>query len=177
MRQPRGWRAPVAARPVGIMRRARGLSALCLAAAFLWPATVSSADRTIDGTMNNLANPNWGAASDPGSAFYVHLLRVGAAAYGDGVQTPAGASRPSAREVSNGLSAQSGSLVNNRDLTNFVWQWGQFLDHDIDLTEGASPAEAFDIAVPAAIPSSIPSTPARRSFHSTARSTIPAPAS
>ncbi len=33
-------------------------------------------------------------------------------------------------------------------MTDYVWQWGQFLDHDIDLTDGADPAEPFPIEVP-----------------------------
>jgi hypothetical protein len=33
-----------------------------------------------------------------------------------------------------------------------VWQWGQFLDHDIDLTPTSDPVDLFDIAVPAGDP-------------------------
>lgn len=29
-----------------------------------------------------------------------------------------------------------------------LWQWGQFVDHDIGLTEGAEPHESFDVLVP-----------------------------
>jgi peroxidase len=28
------------------------------------------------------------------------------------------------------------------------WQWGQFIDHDMDLTEGADPPEPFPIQIP-----------------------------
>ena len=45
--------------------------------------------RSIDGTGNNLANPDWGAAG-------TDLLRIAPAAYADGVSAPAGADRPSA---------------------------------------------------------------------------------
>ncbi len=41
-----------------------------------------------------------------------------------------------------------GSILNYRNASDFVWQWGQFLDHDIDLTGNAIPAEPFDIPVP-----------------------------
>jgi hypothetical protein len=36
--------------------------------------------------------------------------------------------------------------------TDFLWQWGQFIDHDMDLTEGAVPEEPFPIPVPAGDP-------------------------
>lgn len=39
------------------------------------------------------------------------------------------------------------SIPNTFDGTDFVWQWGQFLDHDIDLTDGAE--ESADIIVSA----------------------------
>jgi hypothetical protein len=68
--------------------------------------------------------------------------------YADGVSAPAGAGRPSARAVSNAVHAQSGSIPNPLGASDFVWQWGQFLDHDIDLTEPAHPSEPFDIPVP-----------------------------
>jgi len=39
-----------------------------------------------------------------------------------------------ARTISNAISLQAESIENRRGATNFLWQWGQFLDHDI--TEG-----------------------------------------
>ncbi|MBT5050703.1 MAG: peroxiredoxin [Rhodospirillaceae bacterium] len=90
--------------------------------------------RSIDGSGNNIANPGWGAAG-------TELLRLAAPAYGDGISSLAGAGRPSARAVSNAVSAQSGPTLNSKGATDFLWQWGQFLDHDIDLTHtGAIPA-------------------------------------
>ena len=113
---------------------------------------VSAGDRTTDGTYNNLANPDWGAASDVVVGRNVQLRRMAAPAYEDGIATPAGSSRPSARVISNTVSAQSDSVLNDRHLTDFVWQWGQFVDHDIDLTEGVYPSEPFNIEVPPADP-------------------------
>ena len=39
-------------------------------------------------------------------------------------------------------------MPNSHGLSDMFWLWGQFIDHDIDLTPGASPPEPFDIAVP-----------------------------
>jgi peroxidase len=92
-----------------------------------------------DGSGNNSSHLTWGAA---GTA----LLRRSPAAYGDRISTPAGSSRPSARAISNALSAQSESIVNSRSLSDFIYVWGQFLDHDINLTSTGS--EKFPIQVP-----------------------------
>ncbi|MFT5291047.1 MAG: peroxidase [Planctomycetota bacterium] len=101
--------------------------------------------RTIDGSSNNLNFPTMGQAG-------IGLLRSSAPQYGDGLSTPSGASRPSARAVSNALSSQTGVLPNGKNASDYIWQWGQFVDHDIDLTPGASPGESFDIDVPAGDP-------------------------
>ncbi len=104
--------------------------------------------RSIDGTGNNLENPEFGAANIP-------LLRVADADYADGISEPAGADRPSAREISNTLSAADPEgNTNDRDLTDFVYLWGQFIDHDIDLslTQEGDDAESFNIAVPTGDP-------------------------
>ncbi len=97
-----------------------------------------------NGSGNNTSHDSWGAA---GTA----LLRNARAGYEDGVATAAGASRPSARVISNALSAQSDSIVNDRGLSDFVYVWGQFLDHDIDLSESGS-SESLPIPVPAGDP-------------------------
>lgn len=96
---------------------------------------------TIDGTGNNESNPDWGAA-------HSGLLRLTNLEYEDGVEAPSGSDRPSAREVSNAVAAQTELTENSRGLTDMTWLWGQFIDHDIGITEGADPAEAFDIEVP-----------------------------
>lgn len=102
--------------------------------------------RSIDGTGNNLAHPDWGSTNE-------QLLRIAPADYGDGVSAPAGAGRPSAREVSNVIAAHSDEEnPNDRDLTAYIYVWGQFLDHDLDLTDAASPREPFNVPVPAGDP-------------------------
>ena len=102
--------------------------------------------RSIDGTGNNTANPNWGSTG-------THLLREASGAhYTDGLNSPARSIQPSARLISNEISTQSTPAKNNRDLSDFVWQWGQFLDHDIDLTPSHSPAQPFNVPVPTGDP-------------------------
>lgn len=102
--------------------------------------------RSIDGTGNNLANPEWGSTNE-------QLLRIASAAYTDGISSPAGADRPGARDISNALIAHVNEATpNDRNLTAYIYVWGQFLDHDLDLTDAASPREAFNITVPAGDP-------------------------
>lgn len=98
--------------------------------------------RTIDGLFNNRDEPEWGAA---GIAF----LRGVVADYGDGFESPSGFDRPNVRDISNALCAQDGlSIPNTLGLSDYMWQWGQFLDHDITETPIADPPEAFDILIP-----------------------------
>lgn len=97
--------------------------------------------RTYDGSNNNVANPSWGAS-------FIHLQRLAPSAYADGIDDLAGPTRPSARLISNEIINQDEgvSLLNTASGTDFVWQWGQFIDHDIDLTDGAE--EPANISVP-----------------------------
>jgi peroxidase len=86
--------------------------------------------RTIDGTNNNAANPNRGAAE-------TQQIRFG---YGDRFPDDNGnviitaPQRANPRTISNRLHAQSGSVVNDRHLTDWIFQWGQWVTHDMDLT-------------------------------------------
>lgn len=98
----------------------------------------------IDGRGNNVDNLSWGQAGE-------QLRRETTVDYGDEISEPAGADRPSPRAISNAVSAQLGLMPNERGLSDFVWQWGQFVDHDIDLTETGQD-ETIDIAVPAGDP-------------------------
>jgi len=50
--------------------------------------------------------------------------------------------------VSNTVCIQEGDNENPLGATDFLWQWGQFVDHDIDLTDGTIPPESAAIAVP-----------------------------
>lgn len=105
------------------------------------PVLTTATTYSYDGSGNNASEPTWGAT---GTA----LLRKAAAGYADGISAAAGSTRPSARAISNALSAQESSIANNRDMSDFVYVWGQFLDHDIDLSEPGT-SESLPISVAA----------------------------
>lgn len=101
--------------------------------------------RAINGRGNNLTNSELGMAGIP-------LLRIVPADYSDGLGEPGGENRPSARAVSNACVAQLEDTPNDVRASDYLWMWGQFVDHDIDLTEGAVPSEPFDIEIPSGDP-------------------------
>jgi len=96
------------------------------------------------GEGNNLRNPEWGSVS-------LSFLRTAPQGYSDGVSAMAGTDRPSPRAVSNALSAQKESIVNDRNLTDMTYVFGQFLDHDITRTI-AETGDRQPIAVPTGDP-------------------------
>lgn len=117
-----------------------------LEARTLFAGNPLSGVQSFDGTDNNLNHPEWGAAS-------ANLLRLAPAAYADGISTPAGASRASARAISNLLNGhEEGDVRSAQLLSAFTYAWGQFIDHDLDLTTAAVPSVPFKIAVPAGDP-------------------------
>ncbi|TVQ32896.1 MAG: peroxiredoxin [Phycisphaeraceae bacterium] len=98
-------------------------------------ATATATNRTYDGTNNNLTNTNWGAAN-------TQVFRRIPSAYSDGLSGMARQSGASPRDISNAVSAQTGLTPNARFMSDMVWQWGQFIDHDLGLTpeNGFEPA-------------------------------------
>jgi hypothetical protein len=102
--------------------------------------------RPISEVGNNVANPNWGAAN-------TDLLRLSPVAYADGVSTPSLPNDPSARVVSDIVNNQNDpnnpgqdiATFDQNSLSDFGYVWGQFIDHDMDLTPGGS-GEFFNIA-------------------------------
>jgi peroxidase len=109
------------------------------------PAIFPLEFRTIDGTNNNLNDPTLGSANTP-------FLRTTTNAYGDGLNTPAGAGQRGTRLISNLVDAQTGSVPIALPESAFWWAWGQFIDHDMTLTPIAVPTETFNIPVPACDP-------------------------
>ncbi len=78
----------------------------------------------IDGYGNNPVHPEWGAVGDV-------QPRLGPVDFEDGISIPKTSSRPNPRLVSNLIFAQKENLSNSRQLSDFTWAFGQFVDHDI----------------------------------------------
>ncbi|MDH3580084.1 MAG: peroxidase [Hyphomicrobiales bacterium] len=94
--------------------------------------------RNSDGTENNPINAGLGAAGS-------QLLRVSDAHYQDGAGTPYSGANP--RGVSNVILDQDVSMPSSFGVSDLFTYFGQFIDHDIDLTpEGHSETIAFSHA-------------------------------
>jgi len=102
--------------------------------------------RSIDGTQNNLAQPELNAAG-------TDFTRIGPAHFEDGVMTPIEGANP--REISNIVVAGNGDLANPEGLSGMMYAWGQFIDHDLDLSmsDGVS---HIDITIPEDDPTFMP---------------------
>jgi hypothetical protein len=107
------------------------------------PGVVIGDVRPIDGRGTNPVNPEFGAT---GSA----LLRLAEANYTDGFGQMV-TDRPDARVISNIVVEQEGSEPNSAGASDFMWVWGQFIDHDLDLTRQGN-TEPAHIPVPAGDP-------------------------
>lgn len=108
-------------------------------------AGVVSEIRAIDGSNNNKAHPTWGATG-------TNLLRDASGMhYADGISTMARPNSVSPRSISNGVFKQEGSIPSHLGVSDYIWTFGQFLDHDFSLTEGMGEdgrTDAF-ISIPA----------------------------
>ena len=94
--------------------------------------------RTTNGSANHPRNA--GATNSP-------LLRISYADYPDNIgnQVRVGANP---RIVSNIVADQAGaSILNKADLTDATWAWGQFIDHDLGLSDSHPSNGALDIPV------------------------------
>jgi hypothetical protein len=94
--------------------------------------------RSLDGTGNNRRHPDWGAAG-------TNYSRVAPARYADGAGEPVPG--PDSRYVSNRVFNDSHqNLFSERGVSQWVFTWGQFLDHTFGLRDGAGTEQgiAFD---------------------------------
>jgi len=80
--------------------------------------------RSLSGVGNNLTNTSWGAAN---TGF---LTAPGASTSGTVLERNDG---PSARDVSTTMDGPG--AVGDQGMSSMFWAWGQFIDHDITLTE------------------------------------------
>jgi len=97
-------------------------------------------NRRIEGFFNNPFHSTWGAIDE-------NQLDVVPFGYTDGISAPAGINRPNPRKISNELCHQDGLIMDQNNLSDYAWVWGQFLDHDITLI-GEDHSEPLNISVP-----------------------------
>jgi len=85
---------------------------------------------TYDGSANNLTDPRFGMRDTA-------LLQVTPISYQDGVTALAvrGPNNPNPRVISNAICKSPSSIPSAAGLTDLVWGFGQFIDHEIDLTK------------------------------------------
>jgi hypothetical protein len=89
--------------------------------------------RSYDGSDNNRREDDWGSA-------FSQLQRLADANYSDDVSSMIFTDRAGARQISNTIVNQEPgeNLPNAFGTSDFTWQWGQFIDHDLDLTDGSA---------------------------------------
>ena len=80
------------------------------------------------------------------------LTRITESGYNDQSSSMAGAGRPSPRNISNAALSQTDTKLTKKFASDFLWQWGQFLDHDISITDGVAPEELVPISIPLSDP-------------------------
>lgn len=100
----------------------------------------------INGSNHNLSDPTANQANTKQKRFLpdAYVDHMG----GDSSQFP-GQDRPGERDISNHVFAQEPEpVLNTRGNNNFLWQFGQFLDHDFGITVEGTPAEHMDMIVP-----------------------------
>jgi Animal haem peroxidase len=99
--------------------------------------------RSLDGSGNNVDNPEWGQAYTPYS-------RQAPANYADGVSSMVDG--PDPRYVSNRIfNDLSQNLFSENSVTQWAFVWGQFLDHTFGLREAEGGEDApipFDVGDP-----------------------------
>ncbi len=97
--------------------------------------------RSITGWGNNLLRPELGMAE-------THLLRKAAVGFDFAMSGSMVEALPDARTISNLLHRQVGLTPNAAQATDMLWQWGQFLDHDISLTPSTITSSGTSIPIP-----------------------------
>ncbi len=104
------------------------------------PAKPGVRYRSIDGTGNSLVRAGLNALG-------ADFSRIGTAHFSDGVSALR-TDLPNARTISNLVVAGNAETPNAEGLSGMMYAWGQFIDHDINLTL-SDDVTHIDIAVPA----------------------------
>lgn len=148
----------------------RKLCVISIVTAILTPTarTYAIEFRSIDGSGNNLTFPDQGRADTPLVRMRDVILSppVGfnpaplAPAYEDGIDAARGMTDPSTplnvgtsrlpnpRDISNTVVAQGDrSILNRKGASDWLWQWGQFIDHDLALEEPTPDSQLMLIPV------------------------------
>lgn len=150
------------------MRRRLNRTIFCiLCVCVATPASFAREFRTIDGSNNHQTNTNQGRAdtalvrirdviANPLPGFDPNFL---APAYFDGIDSPRGMSDPNTpagvgtsvlpnpRVISNTVVSQQQSRPNPKGASDWLWQWGQFIDHDFSLEEPTPSSDPMLIPV------------------------------
>jgi len=107
---------------------------------FTFSLLTSQSYRSIDGTFNNVSNIEWGASG--------HVLSsITSSSFSDSISSINGSDRPNPRYISNYISAQEDKINSSLSLSDYLWAFGQFIDHDIILVE-SDPFEPIFIDIP-----------------------------
>lgn len=107
---------------------------------FTFPSLTAQSFRSINGTSNNETNLEWGASG--------HILTsITTPSFEDGISSMSGENRPNPRYISNYISAQTEKINSSLSLSDYLWAWGQFVDHDIVLVE-SDPFDPIFITIP-----------------------------
>ena len=89
--------------------------------------------RSFDGSGNNKANPTWGKANES-------LIRKTSNGYADKIRRLRRGPNP--RKISNAVCQEDDPRPESHpDLSSFMWAWGQFVDHEIDLSPEQTPQD------------------------------------
>jgi hypothetical protein len=100
-----------------------------------WSGNLNTDIEPIGGVSNNVVSPLWGSAG-------TDLLRLAPVGYADGIDAPALPNDLSARAISDIVNNQADpadpsqdiQTVDGNSLSDFGYSFGQFMDHDMDLT-------------------------------------------
>ncbi len=126
---------------MSILRLITFIVILNFVAAMTWVVSsprLQAENRSFDGTGNNVANPQWGSAG-------TNFGRMAPVAYVDQISVPDVGGRPNPRSVSVELFQQQASRPNSRQLSGYVYAFGQLLSHDMQHTISGQELVGFTI--------------------------------